>query len=194
MNVTSFLTPLFSGEIKGPTDSAKNSNIIVKIFRGIVNSIRFIIGFFMKHWLLVIILMFLVLLIVAFISHTGPKRQLKKQYRKSEKVYNKAYRKEAKQQAKVAKRDMRDLMYTCNQIINTLDAMIPLQEDQTNLVDLRNRYYALWQELRDGNPVRDSPQSLLNIYLESYNDTQSKLYSQMETLIQQYDYIFGPTY
>lgn len=194
MNITNLLRPLFSSAIKEPSGAGGVFGVLGKIITGLGNVIRFIIGFFMNHWLLAIIFIGLILLLVAFISHSKPKRQAKKQYRKSEKVYNKAYRKEAKQQAQVAKRDMQDLMYTCNQIINTLDAMIPLQQDNTNLVDLRNRYYAFWKQLRDGNPIRDTPQTLLNIYLESYNDTQSELYGQMETLIQQYDYIFGPTY
>lgn len=75
-----------------------------------------------------------------------------------------------------------------------LNQRISIEKSPENLIEIRNLYYQLCLELERNEPIMYTPQALMLRYLESYNDTQSMLYGKMETLVEQYDQIFGPSY
>lgn len=143
-----------------------------------------------RHWLLALMLFVIVIVFAYGVKYAKSKHEIKK----TERIYQHAYTKTAKKQARKQQKDLSALAYTCNQIVQMLNQRISIEKSPENLIEIRNLYYRLCLELERNEPIMYTPQALMLRYLESYNDTQSMLYGKMETLVEQYDQIFGPSY
>lgn len=157
-------------------------SILTKLFNRLFELVTMTLTFIFQHLFVSLIVLIIVGLLLTGYSRTSGKRQ----QRKSEKRTNKVYRKEAAKQNKAVQKDLHNLANSCYRIIEMLNERISVESNKTNLLYIRDQYQILWEQIRRNQPVTNTPQELLDLYLQDNNDTTSRLYAEMENLTRQY--------
>lgn len=162
-------------------------SFFIQVFSFLYNTIGKFFNFIFQHIILSLIILAIFGILLMIHSARAPKRQYRKNQRKTQRIYRKAER----QQNRAIQRDLRDLANTCYQVIDMISERIRVEENDTNLTYLRDQYYTLWDEIKNNRPATNTPEELLELYLQDNNDTSSPLYSKMRELVQQYWNVVG---
>lgn len=152
-----------------------------------ISMIDLMLTFIVQHLLVIVILVAFAALVLATYVRRKPIRDAKKIERKTVRQYQRSYQKEAYKQAKIQRKNIIGLRDSCSRVIDMLNERINLESDPTELIWIRDQYNQLWQSLDRNEPVQQTPHDLLYYYLQNYNDTNSRLYSEMYELDQQYN-------
>lgn len=156
----------------------KVMSLIEKLFQQVF---RFM-NYFSAHFILFVLAAIVLLFMVFLITITRPKRQQRKYQKQNKKIYHKTMRKQQHQ----LKRDFSSLAKTCYQVVQMLNERIAVEHNNNNLIDVRDQYNRLYEQLRNNTPLDQTPEQLMDYYLQTNNDTSSRLYGQMQSLNQQY--------
>lgn len=159
----------------------------MQVFGFLYNIIGKFFTFIFQHIVISLIVLAIFGILLMIHSARAPKRQYRKSQRKTQRVYRKVER----QQSRAIHRDLHDLANTCYQVIDMINERMRVEENDTNLAYLRDQYYTLWDEIKNDRPATNTPEELLELYLQDNNDTSSPLYSKMRELVQQYWNIVG---
>lgn len=155
---------------------------IMSIIENLFKQVFRFMDYFSAHFILFVLAAIVILFIVFLMAITRPKRQQRKYQKQTKKIYRKAANKQQRQ----LHRDFSDLARTCYQIVQMLNERISVEHNANNLIDVRDQYNRLYEQLRSNRPLDQTPEQLMDYYLRTNNDTSSRLYGQMQSLNQQY--------